>query len=661
MLKKLISVIGCLFVIMPLQAQLKVSPYFKDHIVLQRNIENEIWGTCLQKETVYLSIAGNLFTAKSDRHGVWRLNIPPFKAGGPHVIKISTEKEQILIKDVLFGDVWLCSGQSNMEYSVSSFSWGKDEEKVAQNTNIRFLEVPNRIEEIAVDELPEEVEWKIAKEQNIRALSAVSYWFAKYIQPEIQVPVGLITSDWSGTSIEPWMPLESLKKFSQFKEVTDYLTEDPKTHDQINHEFKEYLEKDWGPNYYYKGIGLDEKWFDQCTDYSTWDTIQLPCWWEDAGLGLENYDGSVWFRTTFDLPEDFDDASFLIDLNLIKDYDMVWLNGVKLGETFGDQNWRHYWADKSILKEDSNSLVVRVYNVKGNGGINYHPLWASKILSGEWVCKKGTQIQTELVPIPRIVNKSPFGYPNAIYNAMINPLLNVQITGAIWYQGESNASRAEEYIQLFPAMVKAWRRAFNQGDFPFYFVQLANFEKEVQIPQESDWAEMREAQESLLQLPNTGMAIAIDLGEEDNIHPSNKQELGKRLALQALKKNYKKDVIAESPKIKSIEVIGDSIVLEVETYGSQLQCNNKYGYINGFALASGDQKFEWAKSVLRGDKIVVYSEKVKNPQHVRYAWSKNPGHLNLYNTEGLPLRPFRSDKWKGITSGRVFSLDTVYF
>lgn len=658
---KIILLILLALIVKVSDAQLKVSPHFNDHLVLQRNKENKIWGTAPKNEKVTLTIDGKTLITKVSKDEKWLINLPSFKEGGPYSIQISTKNEKLTISDVLFGDVWLCSGQSNMEFAVGTFPWGKDEMAKAINTNIRFLDVPNRIEEIPVNELPQSVEWKTAIGENIKTLSAVSYWFAKKLQPETGIPIGLITSDWSGTAVEPWMTIESLKPFPQFNKVLDYLEKDPKSHEQITKEFQEYLKNDWGPKYFYTGPGIEQKWFEPSTDYSTWQPIKLPCWWEDAGIGLENHDGAVWFRTTFDLPENFNDPNFYIDLNLINDYDIVWVNGVKLGETFGDQNWRQYWASRSILKEKGNSLVIRVYDIGGNGGMNFHPLWATPILKGNWVCKKGISIEPGSVPVPRIVNKSPYGYPTAIYNAMIHPLLDVNITGAIWYQGESNAGRAQEYAQLFPAMINYWRKEFNQGEFPFYFVQLANFDVEVENPGDNDWSEVRESQEAALQLPNTGMALAIDLGETYNIHPENKMEVGRRLALHALKNNYGKKIIAESPAFKSMAIKGDSIVVEIETFGNQLICKNKYGYAYGFSIAAEGQDFVWAKAILKGNKIIVYSEKVKNPVAVRYAWSKNPGMLNIYNNTGLPLRPFRTDKRPGITDGRVYDLEKVFF
>src|SRR5512133_285359 len=457
------------------------------------------------------------------------------------------------------------------------------------------------------------------------------------------------------------MTSESLKKFPQFKPVTDYLEKDPKSHAVIQEEFETYLKDEWGPKYYYKGIGLQQKWYQENTDYSSWDTIKLPCWWENAGLGLENYDGTVWFRTTFDCPSGFKDSVYFLDLNLIKDYDIAWVNGHKVGETFGDQNWRHYYVPRSILREKGNSLVLRVFNIGGYGGLNFHPLWATPVLNGKWVCRKDMAIDPDTIPIPRIVNKSPYGYAVVLYNAMIYPILNTTLKGVIWYQGESNAGRAVEYRTLFPEMIRCWRKQFGNEKLPFLFVQLANFDAEVSLPILSDWAELREAQDMALRLPNTGMAVAIDIGETHNIHPQNKMEVGHRLALEALKVAYGKTSVPEYPRFENMQISGDSVVIHINTPDDELIINDKYGYIYGFAVASSDQQFHWAHASLRDNDIIVWCPGVKTPVAVRYAWSKNPGNLSLYNKSGLPLCPFRTDDWKGVTDGRVFSLTEVFF
>jgi sialate O-acetylesterase len=641
--------------------QLSVYPYFTHNMVLQRNTVNKIWGKTNAGDKIIVSIHGLTKKAVITSKGDWTVELPPFEAGGPYTLTITGKKGSIALDNVVFGDVWLCSGQSNMEYQVSAFPWANEAVSKANNTSIRYIEVPNRIDEIPLNDLPPGTKWMEATNNNIRNLSATSYWFAANLQPEVNVPVGLIVADWSGTGIEPWMSLEAMKKFPQFKSITDYLGNDPKSHSQIEKEFQEYLKKDWGPKYYYKDIGFDEKWYVESTDYSKWDSIKLPCFWENAGLGLEHHDGSVWFRTTFDFPANYKDSMVYVDLNMINDYDITWINGHQIGQTFGEQNWRQYWVNRKYLREKGNSLVIRVFDIGGNGGLNFHPLWGNAILNGKWVCKKGIAIDPDTVPVPRIVNKSPYSYPTVLFNAMINPVHLAKLTGVIWYQGESNAGRAREYSELFPALIECWRKEFQAPDLPFLFVQLANFEPEPELPGNSDWAELRESQEKALHLPHTGMAVTIDIGEAYNIHPANKMEVGRRLALQALQKVYSIDTIAESPSCKGMSTDGDSIVLDIETYGDHLVTTSKYGYVNGFAIASGDKVFSWAKALIRDNKIIVWNENVKNPVAVRYAWSKNPGPLNVYNKSGLPLRPFRTDSWQGITDERVYDPDKVFF
>lgn len=642
-------------------SQLSVSPYFSDDMVFQRNAVNTLSGKAVPGERIHVVLHGMNITVKSNSNGTWECDLPPQPAGGPYDIKISGKKDIIILKNILFGDVWLCSGQSNMEYQVGAFPWADDAVSKATNNTIRFLEIPNRIDEVPVNDLPSNIHWKKAGGADLKTLSATAYWFAANLQPEIKVPVGLIVSDWSGTAIEPWMPVKTIENFPQFKDVVNYLKKDPKSHAQIEKEFQSYLKSDWGPKYYYKDKGFDEKWYLESTGFTTWDSVRLPGWWENAGVGLEKHDGSVWFQTSFDLPENFKDSMFYLDLNLINDYDIIWVNGQKTGETFGDQNWRQYWVPARILRKKNNILVVRVFDMGGYGGLNFHPLWGNAILTGQWVCRKGISINPDTIPVPRIVNKSPYSYPTVLYNAMIHPVIHHPVTGVIWYQGESNAGRAKEYSDLFPALITSWREAFHKPDLPFLFVQLANFDPESEHPAESDWAELRESQEKTLSLPNTGMAVTIDIGEAANIHPANKMEVGRRLSLQALQKVYGMNVSCESPRYKNMSVSGDSVIIELETFGENLVIRDKHGYISGFEIASPGGQFHRAKAALRGNKVIVWNETVKKPEAVRYAWSKNPGPLNLYSTSGLPLAPFRTDSRKGITDDRVFDLNKIYF
>ena len=342
-------------------------------------------------------------------------------------------------------------------------------------------------------------------------------------------------------------------------------------------------------------------------------------------------------------------SEVLLSLAKIDDKDVCWVNGVEVGSTNTNSETRKYKVPASALKEGKNAVVIKVTDNNTNGGIygNAEDLFAqagkSKIsLAGDWKIKF-TEISARLYTV------GPNDYPTLLFNGMINPILPYGIRGAIWYQGEGNASRAKQYQRVFPNMITDWRNHWQQGDFPFIWVQLANYMKPVDQPAESQWAELREAQTMTLKLPNTGMASAIDIGEASDIHPRNKQDVGKRLALNALKITYGKDIVYAGPTYQSMKVEGNKVFVSFVNTGTGLKVNNKYGYINGFSVAGADKKFHWAKAILMSDNtVVLYSEKFQSPVAVRYGWANNPEDLNLYNKEDLPANPFRTDSWEGI-------------
>lgn len=315
----------------------------------------------------------------------------------------------------------------------------------------------------------------------------------------------------------------------------------------------------------------------------------------------------------------------------------------------------------NILKAKDNVIVVRVFDAGGRGGMYSGAIWGNPILLGKWLYKPGYKIDATKFPKPHIVNISPFSSPSILYNGNIAPITSLSIKGIIWYQGESNAGRAYEYRELFPAMIKNWRAKFNQGDIPFLFVQLANYMQEKSTPEESEWAELREAQTSALQLPHTGMAVTIDIGEAGDIHPKNKIDVGKRLGAAALKIAYGEEKKNTSPLYKSMEVKEDSIVIHFTIESGDLVTKDKYGYVRGFQIAGADKKFHWAKAYINNNAVIVYSEEVKDPLAVRYAWSDNPGAIDLYNTQGLAASPFRTDDWPLTTKGKLFSEDPWVF
>jgi sialate O-acetylesterase len=631
------------------QAEVMLPKLFSDHAVLQRDVAVPVWGWASPGEQVTVEIAGQVLKTKAGKDGNWQVRLAPHAAGGPFEMTVKG-KNTIVLKDLLFGEVWVCGGQSNMQWTLKDS--GIPPEPTRDNApDIRLFNV-----QFDMDYLPKKDvkggAWQPASVETVERFSAVAFFFGRHLHENLNVPIGLISSNLGATSIETWMSAGALKQFPQFKEVLATNLASGKNFDQLNAELKAFRKK-WDGDFYFKNDpGIAENWQDPATDVSGWKDIEVPNLWEDAGL--PDYDGTVWFRKEFDLPEGFKGETFNIALNQIDDYDIAWVNGVKIGESFGNRNWRNYFFDAKILKPKGNVLVVRIFDVGGKGGMYTNAFWGNPILNGTWKYKPGVRIDAAKFPKPVVPNGSFFTHPTLLYNGGIAPLQPYAIKGAIWYQGESNAERAVEYANLLPAMIKDWRRGWGQGNFPFLVVQLANYHPEPATPGESSWAELRASQMAALTLPKTAVVAAIDIGEANDIHPKNKQDVGKRLGLAARKIAYGEEVVHSGPVFKSMKVEGDKIRIDFTSVGGGLISKDKYGYLRGFAIAGADQKFEWAMAYIEGNSVVVFSPKIKNPVAVRYAWADNPGPLDLYSAEALPALPFRTDEWPLSTAGKVF-------
>ncbi len=641
--------LACLFLAFGKMASADVSlpKLFTDHVVLQRGVEVPVWGWAAPGEAVTVSIAGQSHKTKAGKDGKWQLRLQPQSAGGPFEMTVKG-KNSITLKDVLFGDVWLCGGQSNMQWTLDMLQYKEADTPRANNPNLRLFTVS-----VDLDYLPKKDikggRWDVASMRTVGRFSAVAYFFGRYLQETLDVPIGLISSNLGATSIETWMSAGALRQFPQFKEVVAEMAASGKNFDQLNADLTAFRKK-WDKDFYFKNDpGIAQNWQDPNTDISDWKTMEMPNLWEDAG--------SVWFRKEFDLPEGFNGDTFNIALNQIDDYDIAWVNGVKIGESFGNRNWRNYFFPSHILKQKGNVLVVRIFDAGGKGGMYSNAFWGNAILNGTWKYKPGVKIDPAKFPRPTVPNGSFFTHPGLLYNGSIAPLQPFAIKGAIWYQGESNVERAEEYGALLPAMIQDWWRQWGQGDFPFLVVQLANHHPEPEQPGESNWAELRASQMKALDLPNTAIATAIDIGEANDIHPHNKLDLGIRLGLAAKKIAYGENIVHSGPVFKSMKTEGERLRVSFTSVGSGLVSKDKYGFMRGFAIAGADKKFHWALAYIEGNEVVVFSPKVKQPVAVRYAWSDNPGQLDLYNAEGLPALPFRTDDWKVSTAGKVFLFD----
>lgn len=623
-------------------ANIKPAKIFSSNMVLQKGIENSIWGWADKNETVSISLNGKTIKTKPGKDGKWTAKLPVMEYGGPYTLTIKG-KNTIEMTNVMIGEVWICSGQSNMEFAVSSTKNAAEEIANASYPNIRFFTVPKKVSQQPVVDI-ENGEWSVCTPKTVSGFSAVGYFFGRKINQDLNVAIGLIHTSWGGTDAETWISSETIKNDPDFAkkwndlQKADLANYEASVKEKVKTLLGEFPTKDNGVQ-----LGFTQPGFDD----SAWKIIKAPSVWEDQGyMGI---DGIGWYRKSFVLNKEQASAELQLSLAKIDDQDICWVNGVEVGKTLEYNADRKYKVPVSALKEGENVIAVRVTDTGGGGGIygKEEDLYAlagkTKIsLEGDWKIKF-TEVSTN-------ISVGPNEYPTLLFNGMINPILPYGIKGAIWYQGENNATRAKQYRRIFPSLITDWRTKWQLGNFPFIWVQLANFMPSVDQPGESSWAELREAQAMTLKLPNTGMASAIDIGDATNIHPTNKQEVGKRLALNALKMTYRKDVVYTGPTYESMKVDGKNVIVKFSNTGSGLKVNNKYGYINRLAIAGADKKFHWAKAVVMSDNsVVLYSDEVQSPVAVRYGWADNPDDLNLYNKEGLPANPFRTDDWPGIT------------
>ena len=635
-----------------LKAEVRLPHIIGNNMVLQRNQELRIWGWADRGEKVTVHLNEAVESTRCGKDGKWLITLPAMEAGGPYAMKIRG-RNIIELENILIGDVWVCSGQSNMESRVEAFPWAGEESARADYPGIRLFTVPRNTQLSPADEIPGG-EWQECNPETVLPFSAVGYFFGKHIHKEVGVPIGLLNTNWGGTNIETWTSGESIGQVPEFAErvagLADLDTE--AALERKKAEMREIIDK-----YAADEPGIRDGhavWAATELDLEGWGTMELPQLWE--GAGLVGLDGIVWFRLEVDLPAEVAGRGITLALGPIDDSDWTWVNGHKVGETMQKYNLdRVYEVPAEYLNEGTNVIAVRVEDTGGGGGFNGSSEQMI-IVSADFMISLAGEWNFRVSPTELNLNTGavlgPNSNPTLLYNGMIHPLLDFRVKGAIWYQGESNASRAYQYRELFPLMIEDWRKHWEYPDMPFMFVQLANFMKPPRKPGESSWAELREAQAMALSLPGTGMAVAIDIGEADDIHPINKQDVGKRLALAALNVAYGKDLVFSGPVYKDMIIAGDNAILSFEHVGGGLKARDRYGYLNGFSIAGEDRIFHWARAHIQGDKVFVYSQKVKQPVAVRYGWADNPDDVNLYNAEGLPASPFRTDDWPGVTQGK---------
>ena len=556
-------------------------------------------------------------------------------------------KNTITLKDILIGDVWLCSGQSNMVHQMSLHNITyADDIANANYPQIRHFWIPTTTNlQGPAKDLPTGT-WKSANPQDVKEFSAVAYFFARKLYNQYHIPIGLINASVGGTPIEAWMSEEGLKDFPAAIAAIDK-NRDTSYVNNLNRralaaaaKYRQKPEQD-------KGLTGSVKWFDTAYVPKGWQNINVPGYWEDQGI--RDLNGSVWYRREIEVPAAMAGVPAKMHLGRIVDADFVYVNGMQVGNTTYQYPQRRYSLEAGVLKPGKNLIVVRVLNTGGKGGfVPDKPYYIEA--NGQTLDLKGTwQYKVGEAYMPATGASGGGGLnaqnqPAALYNAMVAPAVNYAIKGILWYQGESNAGNPEEYKKLLPALINDWRGKWQQGNVPFLYVQLPNFMDVNYLPSESNWAMMREAALQTLSVPNTAMAVTIELGEWNDIHPDNKKDVGERLALAAQKFVYgEKNLVSSGPLYQSSKIEGDKIVISFSNTGSGLAAINEEE-LSWFAIAGEDKKFVWAQAKIEGDKVVVWSEEVPQPKYVRYAWADNPYGANLSNKEGLPASPFRTDQ-----------------
>ncbi len=635
-------------------AQLKVARLFGDHMVLQREKPVKIWGWADKDDKVELIFNQQKASAQADAEGKWVAELPAMPAGGPYELVVKTKKNEVKLTDILVGEVWLLSGQSNMEWRVKNSDSAKVEIARANYPNIRHFEVPHQLA-FAPEKDLNSGEWKIASPTTVGGFSAVGYFFARNLVQRLGVPVGLVHSSWGGSQIETWI---SEKAMQQSGALNYYPATMPRNWDEdAQWQERKIIERAYGSADFDIESVDESAYLQPGYDFGQWKLRVDPVddWDHNGLLGFR---GTAYMQQDIELPAEMASQPTTLHFGQHDTQLVFYINGRKVYEKTGAQN-----IDISLSagswQSGKNSILVKVgpprqITQRGMGFMGNQEDFSVESAKGSLPL---ADIFWKMIPSwqeERSYTRGPNNAGTLLYNAMIAPLIPFTIAGTLWYQGESNAWRAHQYRQTFPLLIESWRRDWEDG-FPFLFVQLATFGSFQNSNEGSLWAELREAQTMALKLPKTGMVVTTDLGDPDNIHPTNKQDVGRRLALSAMKVAYGQDDIVHSgPTFNDARFGGQEAVVTFGNIGGGLMVKEKYGYLQGFEIAGRDRKFRYAPARIEGDKVVVSHPDVPEPVAVRYGWADAPIDNNLFNAEGLPAAPFRTDDWKGKTEGRKF-------
>lgn len=638
-----IALVGLLALPWPAAAQLKLPSLLADHMVLQQGKPLTIWGWNIPGDPVNIRFAARDYKTITNAKGEWQCILPSMKAGAAGDMVIASKEQTQTIHDILIGEVWVCSGQSNMEWLMSQLPEDmKTEPANCRNNAIRYLTVKKEFDKVQRADAVLLNGWRSIDSNTLGDCSSVAYYFARKLYERLKVPIGLLVTSWGGTPAQAWADTASIRSFPNYYATyrKDILPLDFQSlQEQVRKNDELYKREEAATS-----IAMRE-YISEGYDDARWADFQVPKFWEDQGY--PDIDGVGALRFRFSLTEADLQGKAILYMPAIDDVDSTWINGKFVGTGRVWNEPRRYEIPASVLKAGTNTIALWILDTGGAGGLFNEPNGLYLQLGEKKISLSGPakfKLLATVKPLSgNVVYSALQNQPSVLFNAMIHPLLKYSIRGAIWYQGESNVDRYVEYRKLFPAMIESWRKNWKQGDFPFLFAQLASFNPGGVEPAISAWAGLREAQSMTLRLPNTGMAVTTDVGDLKDIHPRQKRPVGERLALNAFRLAYGfKSEVYSGPVYASTEKKEGKLLLRFTSTGNGLMI--KGDKLEGFAIAGADKKFVPADAVIRGDRVQVSSSLVKDPVYVRYAWANAPLEANLFNNAGLPAVPFRTDK-----------------
>ncbi len=636
-------------------AQLHVSAFFGDHMVLQRDKPVTIWGVAKPGDAVTVTLEKIKGSAIADKQGKWKISLSSFSAGGPVELMIQTKNETKTFSDVLIGEVWLCSGQSNMQFKVSQAINAKQEISQANNPMIRQVRIPNKLS-LQPEEFIDSTEWIISSPQTTGEFTAVGYFFARDIYDRLKVPIGLLYDNWGGSQVESWISRDAMMGSEELKNYAQQIPANwAESEARMNQVEREATAKQNGGKL---PVMTEEEVLKENDGYPGWFSSSPGSWdWKS----LPAFRGLGYMAKELNLDSTQAAMGSLLSLGTNDSKYRLFINGKFIQEGQSAEiiiqlpplTWK---AGKNILLIEQGAAIKQPWNGMGLHGesaqlfINFG---GDKISLADNHWKMLARFDQ-----PHSFSRFMNNEGTTIYNAMIHPLTSLKIKGVLWYQGEANTGRAFEYRKTFPLLINSWRKEW-ADEFPFIFVQLSSFGSNESANAGSGWAELREAQSNTLRLSKTGMAVTTDIGDPNDIHPKNKQEVGRRLAALALNDIYGISQTANGPVYDSVSFSNHQARLFFTSVGKGLVSKDPYGYLRGFEVAGTDKKFYYAQAEIQGNQVVVRSDSVSDPVAIRYGWSDAPADINLYNLDGFPASPFRTDHWKGVNESAGFFVNSL--